>query len=95
MDEHIYPNERAFREHVGGADRWQPAPVVEELKARARAEGLWNLFLPGSEYGAGLTNLEYAPMAEPMGRSPDFTSVSCSPTGRTPPRRRRATRSAA
>ncbi|HEX8500134.1 MAG TPA: acyl-CoA dehydrogenase family protein [Pyrinomonadaceae bacterium] len=72
MAAHVYPNEAKFHEQVGAGDRWQPAPVMEELKARARAEGLWNLFLPESEYGAGLSNLEYAPMAEVMGRSPHF-----------------------
>ncbi|HVG33465.1 MAG TPA: acyl-CoA dehydrogenase family protein [Pyrinomonadaceae bacterium] len=74
MDAHVYPNERLFREQIEEGDRWQPAPLMEELKARARAEGLWNLFLPESEYGAGLTNLEYAPMAELMGRSMEFAS---------------------
>jgi len=74
MDAHVYPNERLFREQIDEGDRWQPAPLMEELKAKARAEGLWNLFLPESEYGAGLTNLEYAPMAELMGRSMEFAS---------------------
>jgi len=74
MDAHVYPNERLFREQIEEGDRWQPAPLMEELKAKARAEGLWNLFLPESEYGAGLTNLEYAPMAELMGRSMEFAS---------------------
>ncbi len=71
MDEHIYPNESTFREQLESAeDRWSIPPIMEELKAKARAEGLWNLFLPDSEYGAGLTNLEYAPLCEIMGRSP-------------------------
>src|SRR4051812_15794194 len=70
MDEHVYPNERAYHEQLAAGDRWRIPPVVEELKARARAAGLWNLFLPESEYGAGLTNLEYAPLCELMGRSP-------------------------
>jgi acyl-CoA dehydrogenase len=74
MDAHVYPNERLFREQIEEGDRWQPLPLMEELKARARSEGLWNLFLPESEYGAGLTNLEYAPMAELMGRSMEFAS---------------------
>jgi acyl-CoA dehydrogenase len=70
MEEHIYPNEGIFIKQVNEGDRWQPAPVVEELKAKAREEGLWNLFLPESEYGAGLTNCEYAPLCEIMGRTP-------------------------
>ena len=70
MDEHVYPNEKRFLDEVAEGDRWQPTKVVEELKARARAAGLWNLFLPQSERGAGLTNLEYAPLCEVMGRVP-------------------------
>src|SRR3954463_10587392 len=70
LDEHIYPNERLFSDQVREGDRWQPVPAVEELKWKARAAGLWNLFLPHSEHGAGLTNLEYAPLCELMGRSP-------------------------
>jgi acyl-CoA dehydrogenase len=70
MDEHIYPNEAKYKEHCRGLNRWQPVPVIEELKPKARAAGLWNLFLPASEQGAGLTNLEYAPLCEVMGRSP-------------------------
>jgi acyl-CoA dehydrogenase len=72
MDEHIYPNEPAFHRQKADGDRWQPMPIVEELKPRARAAGLWNLFLPESEYGAGLTNAEYAPLCEIMGRSAEF-----------------------
>lgn len=69
MDEHIYPNEALHhRQLAEAADRWQPVPIVEALKPKARAAGLWNLFLPDSEHGAGLTNLEYAPLAEIMGR---------------------------
>src|SRR5438105_7206431 len=70
MDEHIYPNEQRFHDESKHGDRWQPSKVIEELKPKARAAGLWNLFLPESEYGAGLTNLEYAPLCEIMGRSP-------------------------
>ena len=70
MEEHIYPNEARYHEHTRGPDRWQPVPVIEELKPIARAAGLWNLFLPQSDSGAGLTNLEYAPLCEIMGRSP-------------------------
>jgi acyl-CoA dehydrogenase len=79
MDEHVYPNERTFYEQLEDGDRWQVPPIVEELKARARAAGLWNLFLPESERGAGLTNLEYAPLCEIMGRSPIAPEVfNCS-----------------
>src|SRR5947209_8750341 len=70
MEEHVYPNEARYHEHTTGPNRWQPVPVIEELKPKARAAGLWNLFLPESELGAGLTNLEYAPLCEIMGRSP-------------------------
>jgi len=72
MDEHIYPSEAAFHRQKAEGDRWQPVPLVEELKPKARAAGLWNLFLPESEYGAGLTNTEYAPLCEIMGRAADF-----------------------
>jgi len=70
MDEHIYPNEHVFHEQVATAsNRWAPPPILEELKLKARAQGLWNLFLPESEHGAGLTNFEYAHLCEIMGRS--------------------------
>ena len=72
MEAHIYPNEAAFHRQVGEGDRWQPTRIVEDLKAKAREAGLWNLFLPDSEYGAGLTNIEYAPLCEIMGRSAPF-----------------------
>jgi acyl-CoA dehydrogenase len=72
MDEFVYPNEAAFRHQIARGDRWEPVPIIEELKPQARAAGLWNLFLPESEYGAGLTNLEYAPLCEIMGRAPAF-----------------------
>ncbi|HWU64950.1 MAG TPA: acyl-CoA dehydrogenase family protein [Ensifer sp.] len=67
MDEHVYPNEKLYHEQVA-ADRWGNPPIVDALKEKARAAGLWNLFLPDSEHGAGLTNLEYAPLCEVMGR---------------------------
>jgi acyl-CoA dehydrogenase len=85
MQEHVYPNEQLFHEQIEQGERWQPVPLMEELKAKARAVGLWNLFLPESEYGAGLTNLEYAPMAELMGRSwvfaPEIFNCSAPDTG--------------
>jgi acyl-CoA dehydrogenase len=69
MDEHIYPNEPVYEAQLAAAaDRWQPVPVVERLKPLARQAGLWNLFLPESHHGAGLTNVEYAPLCEIMGR---------------------------
>ena len=72
MDEHIYPNEHRYHEHVSGADRWKPVAVIEELKPKARAAGLWNLFIE-------LPNLEYAPLCEIMGRSPMAPEVfNCS-----------------
>ncbi len=71
MDKHIYPNESKYIKQVDdfGNNRWQVIPIVEELKETAKKEDLWNLFLPESEYGAGYTNEEYAPMCEIMGRS--------------------------
>src|SRR5499433_511298 len=71
MTKYIYPNEKVFHDQLGSAPtRWQIPPIMEELKGLARERGLWNLFLPESERGAGLTNLEYAPLCEIMGRSP-------------------------
>ena len=79
MDKYVYPNEREFYRQIDEGDRWQPVPLIEELKVKARAEGLWNLFLPDSRYGAGLTNYEYAPLCEIMGRSPMAPEVfNCS-----------------
>ena len=68
MDAHVYPNEPVYHTQVE-ANRWGQPPIMETLKATAKADGLWNLFLPESEHGAGLTNLEYAPLCEIMGRS--------------------------
>jgi acyl-CoA dehydrogenase len=69
MEAYVYPAEPVFAAQIA-ANRWQPAPVVEELKAKAKAAGLWNLFLPESEFGAGLSNVEYGSLCEIMGRSP-------------------------
>lgn len=83
MDEFVYPAEQRFHEEVE-QDRWRPVPVIEELKPKARAAGLWNLFLPASENGAGLTNLEYAPLCEIMGRvhfAPEVFNCSAPDTG--------------
>ena len=83
MDEHIYPNEQRFRDEIERS-RWIPTRIVEELKPKARAAGLWNLFLPNDSQGAGLTNLEYAPLCEIMGRSvmaPEVFNCSAPDTG--------------
>ena len=88
MVEHVYPSESRFHAEIAENRRqgnaWQPTRVVEELKARARAAGLWNLWLPESGHGAGLTNLEYAPLCEVMGRSgiaPEAFNCSAPDTG--------------
>jgi acyl-CoA dehydrogenase len=83
LDEVIYPAEPVFHEQVGAqsaANRWGRPPIMAELKAQARERGLWNLFLPGTAHGAGLTNLEYAPLAELSGRSPMLApeAMNCS-----------------
>jgi acyl-CoA dehydrogenase len=72
MHEHVYPNEATFRAQIDHGERWQPVPIIEQLKPKARAAGLWNLFLPDNEQGAGLSNSDYAPLCEIMGRSPFF-----------------------
>jgi acyl-CoA dehydrogenase len=84
MDEHIYPNEQRYADELNPDDRWLPSEIIAELKPKARAAGLWNLFLPESEDGAGLTNLEYAPLCEIMGRStmaPEVFNCSAPDTG--------------
>ncbi len=83
LDESIYPNEKRFYDEIE-QNRWSPTRIVEELKLKARAGGLWNLFLPDSAQGAGLTNLEYAPLCETMGRSvmaPEVFNCSAPDTG--------------
>ena len=83
MDLHVYTNEHRFHEEIE-RDRWKPTRIMEELKTKARREGLWNLFLPHDENGAGLTNLEYAPLCEIMGRShmaPEVFNCSAPDTG--------------
>ena len=77
MDEHIYPNEPVYAAQMAafGTERWQVPAIIEELKAKAKSAGLWNLFLPDSEEGAGLSNSDYAPLAEEMGRVPWASEV--------------------
>jgi acyl-CoA dehydrogenase len=84
MEAEIYPNEARHEGEMAAGDRWQPTAVLEELKAKARLEGLWNLFLPHSPRGAGLSNLEYAPLCEIMGRSlmaPEVFNCAAPDTG--------------
>jgi acyl-CoA dehydrogenase len=84
MDEQIYPNEERFYRESEDLGPWKVQPVVEELKPKARAAGLWNLFLPHSASDSGLTNLEYAPLCEIMGRShlaPEVFNCSAPDTG--------------
>ncbi|MEN1967513.1 acyl-CoA dehydrogenase [Lentibacillus sp. N15] len=86
MDEHVYPNEATYKEQLNQqASRWEAIPpIMEELKQKAKAAGLWNLFLPESDYGAGLTNEEYAPLCEIMGRSligPEIFNCNAPDTG--------------
>jgi len=84
MNEYIYPNEKVYYQQINEGDRWQPTAIIEELKPKARAAGLWNLFLPENPYGEGLSNLEYAPLCEIMGRStmaPEVFNCSAPDTG--------------
>jgi acyl-CoA dehydrogenase len=85
MDDHVYPNEQVFLDQLDQAEsRWIVLPIIEELKLKAKAAGLWNLFLPDSDLGAGLTNLEYAPLCEVMGRvtwAPEVFNCSAPDTG--------------
>jgi acyl-CoA dehydrogenase len=85
MDEVVYPNEKTYEDQLHAApSRWQVPPIMEEMKEKAKAAGLWNLFLPDSEYGSGLTNLEYAPLCEIMGRSmiaPEIFNCAAPDTG--------------
>lgn len=84
MDRHIYPNEERFYREAEELGPWKVYPVVEELKPKARAEGLWNLFLPDGEHGPGLNNVDYAPLCEIMGRShlaPEIFNCSAPDTG--------------
>ncbi len=80
MAGHVYPAEEIFAAQADRSAPWNRPPVLDELKARARAQGLWNLFLPHHEAGAGLTNLQYAPLAEITGRSPGIApeALNCS-----------------
>jgi acyl-CoA dehydrogenase len=84
MDEHVYPNEARYDRETTGDDRWRPAAIIEELKVKAKAAGLWNLFLPASAKGAGLSNVEYGPLCEIMGRvlfAPEIFNCSAPDTG--------------
>ena len=85
MADHIYPSEARLHQQVADGERWRPVPLIDTLKPMARAAGLWNLFLPGSRGGAGLSNLEYAPLCEIMGRSlpfaPEVFNCSAPDTG--------------
>ncbi len=84
MDAHVYPNESVLEEQMA-TNRWEQPQIIEDLKVKAKAEGLWNLFLPRADEGAGLTNLEYAPLAEITGRSlhlaPEALNCSAPDTG--------------
>jgi acyl-CoA dehydrogenase len=84
MDEHIYPNETHYESELRAGEHWKDPPLLPELQGKARAAGLWNLFLPDSHHGAGLTNLEYAPLCEVMGRvrwAPEVFNCAAPDTG--------------
>ena len=84
MDDHIYPNEEAIAEEIDSGDRWQPSKIMEDLKSKAKSQDLWNLFLPESDRGAGLSNYEYGHLCEIMGRSayaPEAFNCSAPDTG--------------
>ena len=85
MDENVYPNERLYYDKIdNAASRWSAPPILKKLKGKAQSDGLWNLFLPESDFGAGLTNLEYAPLCEVMGRvqwAPEVFNCSAPDTG--------------
>jgi len=84
MDENVYPNEEKIAAEIAEGDRWQPSQILEGIKAKAKSEGLWNLFLPESDRGAGLTNYEYGHLCELMGRTqfgPEAFNCSAPDTG--------------
>ena len=84
MEEFIYPSEEEMQAQLDDGDRWQPIPKLEELKAEAKKAGLWNLFLPHNPYGFSMSNLDYAPLCEIMGRSkfaPEIFNCSAPDTG--------------
>ena len=84
MDENVYPNEEKIAAEISEGDRWQPSQILEGIKAKAKSEGLWNLFLPESDRGAGLTNYEYGHLCELMGRTqfgPEAFNCSAPDTG--------------
>ena len=84
MDDYVYPNEKNILAEIAEGDRWQPSQILEGIKAKAKKQGLWNLFLPDSDRGAGLTNYEYAHLCEMMGRTqfgPEAFNCSAPDTG--------------
>ena len=84
MDDNVYPNEKNILAEIAEGDRWQPSQILEGIKAKAKEQGLWNLFLPDSDRGAGLTNYEYAHLCEMMGRTqfgPEAFNCSAPDTG--------------